>query len=163
MMHIVARLALITAVLLAVPASAEESDGAPSAATKVVTVGAEIVGFHPVSDVKPHAESVADVQKLIEAGNDYAAAEKVYTEGYSTQNKTLQSFSTKFAAHATMQDEPVAKELNAFWGQYDYADKMILAAIQGTDAGRLGNYKSAELAKTDDARKQIIKKGAAFS
>ena len=163
MMHSIARFALIAAVLLAVPASAEESDGAPSAAPKVVTVGVEIVGFHPVSDVKKHADSVEDVQALIEAGKDYAAVEKVYTAGAGTHGKNLQSFSTKFAAKATMQAEPVATELNAFWGQYDYADKMILAAIQGTDAGRLGNYKSAELAKTDDARKQIIKKGAAFS
>ena len=111
MMHSIARFALIAAVLLAVPASAEESDGTPSAAPKVVTVGVEIVGFHPVSDVKKHADSVADVQALIEAGKDYAAVEKVYTAGAGTHGKNLQSFSTKFAAKATMQDEPVAKEL----------------------------------------------------
>ena len=154
--------ALMLLVTAAPYALAEEAGGVVAAPTDTGTTPG-LAGFHPVSDVTAHAAAVEDVKDLADAGNDYGAASDVYENGKNSPGKTLKKMSTKFANSETMQKEPLAVVLNAFWERFDYADAMISAALAGTDAGRLGNYGSATLAKTDDARKQIIKKGAAYS
>ena len=86
-----------------------------------------------------HAAAVEDVKDLADAGKDYGAASDVYENGKNSPGKTLKKMSTKFANSETMQKEPLAVVLNAFWERFDYADAMISAALAGTDAGRLGN------------------------
>ena len=62
-----------------------------------------------------HAAAVEDVKDLADAGKDYGAASDVYENGKNSPGKTLKKMSTKFANSETMQKEPLAVVLNAFW------------------------------------------------
>ena len=140
-----------------------------------------------VSDVSSHAKIDLDIKEITDAGSDWGMAAKIYSEGKNSvkssgEKRTLKGFSASYAVEgSSMQDEPMAKLVNAFWGRFDYADKVVSAALgncadakpedacPGTDdqppAGfpSLGNFGTGKLAKVDDVRKQLIKKGVAYA
>lgn len=142
-----------------------------------------------VSDVSSHAKIDLDIKEIMDAVGkaDWGTAAKIYVEGKNSvkssgEKRTLQGFSKSYAAEGTAkQDEPMAKLVNAFWGRFDYADKVVSAALgncanalpedncPGIDDQApegfpsLGNFGTGALAKGDDVRSQLIKKGVAYA
>merc|ERR1719460_536968 len=146
---------------------------------------AYIAGYHPGSNVVQHNQIDLD-QKAIEAAvadgasQDFAAAKSVYTSGgvnaanggFNSMSKgkarTLQGFSTN--AKARMMDITLGpyktyKKFYDYYGDYDYADKWVLAALDGAEyvpanAGttHAPGFKSTDLA----ARKEAVQKGTAY-
>lgn len=57
----------------------------------------------------------------------------------------------------------MAKLGNAFWGKFDFGDALVSAALDGTDDAQLGNFATGALAKKEDVRLQIVKKGIKFT
>merc|ERR1719331_2545307 len=144
-----------------------------------------IAGYHPGSNVVQHNQIDLD-QKAIEdavvdgASQDFALAKSVYTSGgVNTANggfnsmskgkaRTLQGFSTN--AKARMYDDCAGpyktyKKFYDYYGDYVYADKWVLAALDGTEyvpanAGttHAPGFKSTDLA----ARKEAVQKGTAY-
>jgi len=146
--------------------SAEE--GAAAAAPESAAQSPGIAGFHPVSDVAEHAKIDLDIKEIQGLKSGWAAAKKIYEEGKNSKKssgalRNLEAFSSSFVDSKSKQDEPMAKLGNAFWGRYDFGDALVTAALDGTDAGELGNFATGTLAKTEDARLQIVKKGIKFT
>ena len=136
-----------------------------------------------------HAKIDLDIKEIMDAVGkaDWGEAAKIYIEGKNSvkssgKKRTLQGFSKSFAEEGTSkQDEPMAKLVNAFWGRFDYADTVVSAALgdcadaapedkcPGTDDQpptgfpSLGNFGTGPLAKVDDVRSQLIKKGVAYA
>lgn len=110
-----------------------------------------------------------DIKALDDAGKNYATARRIYTQGANSQDEdgkgkaTLQSFSTLYNKAGPPRFEPAAIAGKAFWGDWDFADNHMLAAINGVDSAKYGKYGSGASAKTDDARTQMIKKLAAYT
>ncbi|GAB0496269.1 hypothetical protein MMPV_007581 [Pyropia vietnamensis] len=130
--------------------------------------GTAIAGYTFVTDVSQHARLDLDIQAIEEAETDYATALTVYTEGANSakddgSKRTLQGFSTSYLEAGPDQAEPLANISQAFWGDWDYADRHLLAALTGNDSDTYGQYGSGELAADDASRTQIIKKVIKFS
>merc|ERR1712216_109431 len=94
-----ARLFAVAAVFLVGSVCGEEGSGAMAPSPEV---SPGLAGYHPVSDVTNHSMIDLDIKDIMDAGSDYPAAAKIYTEGENSvksdgSKRTLQSFSTKFA------------------------------------------------------------------
>lgn len=146
---------------VAVAAAAVGVAGAPG------SPGVAIAGYAPVTDVSEHARIDLDIRAIEEAETDYATALAVYTQGANSAkedgNPTLQGFSTEFLEAGPAQEEPLAVQAQAFWGDWDYADRHLLAALAGNDSTTYGAYASGALAADPAARTQVIKKVIKFS
>jgi len=161
------------AVLLLAGSVCGEEGSAAMSATPDVSPG--LAGYHPVSDVTSHSMIDLDIKDITAAGSDYAAAAKIYTEGKNSvksdgTKRTLQGFSASYADEgSSKQGEHMAILVNDYWGRFDYADKVVTAALNGEDdvppSGfpSLGNFATGKLAQKDAVRKQLIKKGVAFA
>lgn len=129
--------------------------------------GIPIAGYTPVADVSEHAKIDLDIKAMEDAGEDYAAARTVYTEGANSANddglRTLQGFSTVYATAGPARAEPMAAASHSFWGDWDYANLHILVALAGNDSATYGEYGTGALAADPAARLQIIKKITKFS
>jgi len=150
------------AVGLAVATTAAVAAGAPG------DVGVAIAGYKPVTDVSEHARIDLDIRAMERAGSNWAAARRVYTQGANSNRspgvkRTLQSFSTKYNKPGQLRSEPQALAAKRFWGDWDYADRHMKAVLAGADSAKYGRYRTGALAKTDAARKQMVKKLAKFT
>lgn len=141
---------------VAVAAAAVGVAGAPG------SPGVAIAGYAPVTDVSEHARIDLDIRAIEEAETDYATALAVYTQGANSAkedgNRTLQGFSTEFLEAGPAQEEPLAVQAQAFWGDWDYADRHLLAALAGNDSTTYGAYASGALAADPAARTQASKR-----
>jgi len=128
-----------------------------------------LAGFQPASDVEEHSKIDLDIKDIEAANNedppDYTASKNIYENGRNSASgdalRALKSFSTKYTS-ASYQTEPFAIAANNFWGDWDYADKHLVAAFDGADLQGYGQYGTGTLGSTDNARKQIIKKVIKF-
>lgn len=130
--------------------------------------GTTIAGYKFVTEVSQQARIDLDVRAIENAKSNYAAAKKVYSQGANSQaeeggKRTLQGFSLKYAKPGAPRTEPLAAMSKIFWGDWDYANKHLLAAMDGRNSPKYGMYGSGALAKTAAARQQIIKKVIKFS
>ena len=129
----------------------------------------------PGSDVLEHNKIDLDQQAMesaLSAGN-WTAATSAYAEGGNSVSKgsyrTIQGFST--GAQAKMYDGCPGcpykhyKMFYDYYGDFDYADKWVSAALAGTDmsftSGKHGPNTFSTLG--DAARKEAVKKGAAYT
>jgi len=151
----------LAAGLVAAAAAATRAAAAPG------EPGVAIAGYTPVTNVSAHARIDLDVKAIEEAGTDYAAARQVYTAGANSAKdggqRTLQGFSTAYAVAGPARAEPLAAASHAFWGDWDYANRHVLAALAGNDSATYGDYGSGVLAADAAARTQVIKKVIKFS
>jgi len=150
------------AVGLAVATTAAVAAGAPG------DVGVAVAGYKPVTDVSEQARLDLDIRAMERAGSNWAAARRVYTNGANSNlsgsvKRTLQSFSTKYNKPGPLRSEPAAVAAKRFWGNWDYADRHMKAVLAGADSGKFGRYRTGALAKTDAARKQMVKKLIKFT
>lgn len=129
--------------------------------------GVAIAGYRPVVDVSDQARIDLDIKAIEGAKTNYAAARKIYKQGANSAKGggklTLQSFSTTYASAGRFRQEPLAKMSKAFWGDWDYANRHLLAVLGGKASAKYGLYGSGALAKDPAARTQIIKKVIKFS
>lgn len=131
-------------------------------------VGTTIAGYKFVEEVSQQARIDLDVRAVENAKSNYAFARTVYTKGSNSEaeeggKRTLQGFSTEYASPGIARTEPLAIMSKVFWGDWDYANKHLLAALGGFNSAKYGLYGSGALAKTAAARQQIIKKVIKFS
>jgi len=151
-------------------------DGAApySGAEACTHASATIAGYFPGSDVTQH-NAVDGDQKIMETAlstSDWTAATAAYAVGGSSTSKgkfrTLKGFST--GAQGKMYDGCPGcpyrhyKMFYDYYGDYDYADKWVSAALAGTDmtftSGKFGP--NAFSGMHDNARVEATKKGTAY-
>lgn len=120
--------------------------------------------------MESHSMIDLDIQEIKKAvgQSEWATAKQIYEGGKNSKKsdgsvRNLKSFSTSFSKAGAIQAEPLAQLGNAYWGRYDYGDAMVTAALDAKDDAQFGNYKTGSLAKTADARSQVIEKGIQFS
>lgn len=152
----------VAAVAIVVAAAAARVAGAPG------SPGEPIAGYTFATDVSQHARIDLDIRAIEEAETDYATALAIYTEGANSvkdggANRTLQGFSTSYLEAGPAQEEPLAVAAQAFWGDWDYGNRHVLAALGGNDSATYGEYGTGALAADPAARLQIIKKVIKFS
>jgi len=152
--------------------SAYKADAAPC--TGASPIHASIAGYLPGSDVVDHSRVDLDQKAmsvaLSQSPADYAAATQWYSEGGNSKNgqRTLQGFST--GARAKMYDGcpgcpyKTYSQFYAYYGDFDYADKWVSAALAGTNAIFGSGRGGADFATvSDDAtRSEAAVKGSAY-
>merc|ERR1719157_328311 len=148
---------------------------APYAGAEACThASATIAGYVPGSDVTQHNALDGDQAAMQTALKipDFTAATTAYATGGSSTSKgkfrTLKGFST--AAKGKMYDGCPGcpyrhyKMFYDYYGDYDYADKWVSAALGGTDmtfsSGKFGPNNFATM--HNDARVEAAKKGSAY-
>lgn len=159
---------------------------AVAAATQVAArpgkPGSPIAGYKFVEDVTEHARLDLDIRAIENAKTNYNLGRTIYTKGKHSEAeahsddedddhpeteegglRTLQGFSTKYLKPGPRRIEPQAAMAKVFWGDWDYANKHLLAAFGGFNSRKYGLYGSGALAKTSAARLQIIKKIIKFT
>merc|ERR1719460_254409 len=131
-----------------------------SATEACTQVGDAIAGYKACSDVTEHNKIDLD-QKAMEtalSAGDWTAATNAYAVGGNSKPappyRTIKGFST--AAQDKMYYD--------YYGDFDYADKWVSAALAGTDmsftSGKHGPNAFSTLG--DAARIEAVKKGAAY-
>ena len=149
-------------------------DASIGAATKCSFASPPIAGYFPGSDVTQHNALDGDQKNMESAlsSGDFTAATTHYAEGGSSTSKgsfrTMKGFST--GAKGKMYDGCPGcpyrhyKMFYDYYGDFDYADKWVSAALAGTDmsfsSGKYGpnNFKDMYSA----ARVEAVKKGTAY-
>jgi len=158
------RSALLIAAL-AVPGLCEEADGTAAIDKKPASTKG-FAGYYPVSTVTDHSMIDKDVLDIADLKSSWVEAKKIYENGKNSAKGTglrnLKAFSSAFL-DKSKQDEPMAKLGNAFWGRFDFGDALVSAALDGTDDAQFGNFNTGEMAKQEDVRMQMVKKGVAFT
>lgn len=137
-------------------------------------IGAPIVGYTPSATISvlPHLlidhDQAAIEGYLGEATEDggmrpYMMAHAVYSTVSFSPHRTLKSFSTKFIASETMQEEKVFKQFYDYYGDYDYANKWVEGALLG-EYVNMDNRGDADFRNMNqkDTRVQAAKKGTAY-
>merc|ERR1740133_609722 len=145
-------------------------------AAKCTHASATIAGYFPNSDVTQHNALDGDQKNmetaLKENPSNFAAAITAYATGGSSTSKgkfrTLKGFST--GAQGKMYDGCPGcpyrhyKMFYDYYGDFDYADKWVSAALGGTDmtfsSGKFGP--NAFSTMHNDARVEAAKKGSAY-
>ena len=134
-----------------------------------------IAGYAPGSDVTEHNKIDLDqaaMEAALSDGYDWTTATKWYAEGGNSLSKgsfrTMKGFST--GAQSKMYDGCPGcpykhyKQFYDYYGDFDYADKWVSAALAGTDmsfsSGKHGPNAFSTLG--DAARKEAVKKGTAY-
>ena len=129
------------------------------------TIGA---GYTPPTAVTAHASLDLDQKGIEDALKkspvDYSGAKTIYDNGGLSQKptKSIKSFSSsassKMAAHKEF------LKYNAYYGDGDYADKWVQAALAGTPTAFSSGKGNADFAvvSDDDTRIQGVKKGTVF-
>merc|ERR1740138_1409026 len=152
-------------------------DASIGAATKCSFASPPIAGYFPGSDVTQHNALDGDQKNMETALKanptiDFAAAITAYATGGSSTSKgkfrTLKGFST--GAQGKMYDGCPGcpykhyKMFYDYYGDFDYADKWVSAALAGTDmtfsSGKFGP--NAFSTMHVDARVEAAKKGSAY-
>ncbi|GAB0492997.1 hypothetical protein MMPV_004269 [Pyropia vietnamensis] len=145
---------------------------AVAAATQVAAApgepGQPIAGYNFVEDVSEQARLDLDIRDIENAKTNYNLGRTIYTKGKHSKAesggiRTVQSLSTKYLKPGPLRTEPQAAMSRVFWGDWDYANKHLLAAFSGSNSPKYGLYRTGALAKTGDARTQIIKKIIKFT
>ena len=171
------------------------ADGVIKAGMEMCTHKAYIAGYNPGSNVVQHNQIDLDQKALQDAvsdksgkTSDFVTAKTIYTSGGTSATndcgagvmknscskgsaRTLQGFSTK--AKAVMYDDcpgcpyKTYKKFYDYYGDYDYADKWVLAALDGTtytpaNAATTHAPGGAFGAMTQAARKEAVQKGTAY-
>jgi hypothetical protein len=134
-----------------------------------------IAGYAPGSDVTEHNSIDKDQLAMENALKEYdfVTAKKWYTAGGNSVSKgkfrTLQGFST--GAKAKMYDCKIGcpyfdySMYYKYYGDFDYADKWVIAALDGKSTGFAGNFnQDFDVASDDgkDLRVEAAKKGSAY-
>jgi len=145
----------------------------------------EIAFTYSVSESRVQPTSTACYVGGLDAGvpvTDGCISNGTFTIGATTYTatctnrgkRTLQGFSTK--AQAVMYDCPVDSTVNYpngcpytsykpyydYYGVYDYANQIVLAALDGTAISSFTNGGMTFVGVEDSARKEFIKKGTAY-
>eukprot|EP00287_Rhodomonas_sp_CCMP768_P003971 CAMPEP_0196722832 /NCGR_PEP_ID=MMETSP1091-20130531/5055_1 /TAXON_ID=302021 /ORGANISM="Rhodomonas sp., Strain CCMP768" /LENGTH=445 /DNA_ID=CAMNT_0042064611 /DNA_START=24 /DNA_END=1361 /DNA_ORIENTATION=+ len=130
--------------------------------------GVGMAGYIPPSNVVEHSKIDLDIRDIENKGSNYAVAKVIYEDGLNSRSgdgfRTLQSFSTKYANvdNNAYKQEPFAKLAHEYWGEWDYSNQHILAALEPLDSTKYGDYKTGKWASTDAVRTQIVKKVIKF-
>jgi len=154
---------------------------ARATATNSCVDGLEPIGdYTPCTDVVQHSRIDLDVDEIVDAiansdGNtvNLPEAKSLYTVGKNSGKdvpydqapfRTLQSFSTKFAASTSMQDEPYHKMFATYYGDDNWADKWVMAALDSTPTAFTSGRGNADFSTMNDAatRDQAVKKGVVY-
>jgi Notch-like protein len=128
----------------------------------------KIAAYSPPTNVVPHNTLDLDQQgiegKLKESPVDYAGAKNIYDNGGLSQKptKSIKSFSS--AAQTKMVGHREFERYFAYYGDYDYADKWVQAALAGSALTFSSGKGGADFATYDDdaTRVQGVKKGSVF-
>jgi len=150
---------------------------------------AKIGDYMPCTDVVQHSRIDLDVQTIVSdigvsdgETKNLAGAKSLYTTGKNSGKdvpydeapfRTLQSFSTKFAGSATMQAEEYHQMFYEYYGDHDWADKWVMAALDSTatnfnagggQAAGVAGGGNADFSTINDAatRDQCVKKGVVY-
>merc|ERR1711988_1222418 len=133
-----------------------------------------IAGYWPGSDVTEHNKIDLDQHAITTSlkSGDFVSAKTMYTTGANSQGsngfRTLQGFST--SAQAKMYEgcagcpyEHYSRFFN-YYGDYNYADKWVLAALDGASTGFPNVRGNADFNIVDDVatRTEAVKKGTAY-
>jgi len=128
--------------------------------------GVGMAGYTTASNVENHALIDKDIRDIIAAGNDWETAKDTYANGKFSPSgdayRSIKGMSTGVEG-SSKEQEPYYKLGQAFWGRWDYGDAHMTAALDGTDVEPFGKYDTNAKAHSDAARKQMVKKLAAFT
>jgi hypothetical protein len=141
--------------------------GAYGEATPCTDTWPNIAGYVPGTDVMAHNAIDLDqniLETLLKAETiSYAGVGAIYSTGgnsvKSSSARTIKGFSKSLAG------EPEYDKFKAYYGDDNYADKWVSAAIAGTATGFSGGGNadfSAAATKVDATRIQAIKKGTVY-
>merc|ERR1711988_272852 len=133
-----------------------------------------IAGYWPGSDVTEHNKIDLDQHAITTSlkSGDFVSAKTMYTTGANSQGsngfRTLQGFST--SAQAKMYEgcagcpyEHYSRFFN-YYGDYNYADKWVLAALDGTATSFSSGRGDADFSDVNDVatRREAVKKGTSY-
>jgi len=127
--------------------------------------GVNFAGYFPSEDVSMQARVDLDIKAMMDAGTNWAAARRVYTQGKNSEDEEdgaglakIQDWSTRFNKAGLQRTEPAAIAGRAFWGDWDFANRHLLAVLDGKNSPKYGLYRTGAWARTNAARKEMVEK-----
>ncbi|OSX77562.1 hypothetical protein BU14_0144s0027 [Porphyra umbilicalis] len=127
---------------------------AAAAAVAAATVtGVNFAGYFPSEDVSMQARVDLDIKAMMDAGTIGPPP-----AGYGAGLAKIQDWSTRFNKAGLQRTEPAAIAGRAFWGDWDFANRHLLAVLDGKNSPKYGLYRTGAWARTNAARKEMVEK-----